>query len=65
MVCVRLVVLINGSETSVTNNVLHFVVEARYVIDTLDVVQRGVEMIHTEAASKCPSVLVLICLPSI
>ena len=53
MVCVRLVVLINGSETSVTNNVLHFVVEARHVIDTLDVVQRGVEMIRTEAASKC------------
>ena len=42
-----------------TNNVLHFVVEARHVIDTLDVVQRGVEMRPTEAASKCPSDLVL------
>ena len=60
MAIARLVVLINGSGASVTNSVLHFAVEARHVIDTLDVVQRGVEMRHTEAASKVLVVLVLV-----
>ena len=52
MVPAALVVLISSMGTNVTDSVHHCVVGTGHVAETMDVVRRGVDMIHMEAASK-------------
>ena len=52
MVPAALVVLISGMGTTVADSVHHCVVGTGHVAETMDVVRRGVYMIHMEAASK-------------